>query len=232
VKIVVNHLARVRAGSIDVGGIESRSRSHVRPVLSGDLPMDLLRRAGGPFDIAAVVDLGAARLVDQAPGTETYLFERSGARCLGDCDAGAFWRLLQSCAVSSLREITGADLELQRTGNCAAPVAAGSHSFGCLLPAMPPTLFVDTLGKLRLRMFDGVFLVSPPVTDLRCYEADHKSIRTQVVESVKARLASGVPAVLSVGLSRPFQAPGDTMQRHWLQVNGIHLEDAPTWRGG
>lgn len=29
------------------------------------------------------------------------------------------------------------------------------------------------------------------------------------------------------GLARAWQKPGDDEERHWLQVNGLCLEDAP-----
>jgi hypothetical protein len=32
---------------------------------------------------------------------------------------------------------------------------------------------------------------------------------------------------LAVGLTRPWRKNGDTAQRHWLQVNNIHLEEDP-----
>jgi hypothetical protein len=47
---------------------------------------------------------------------------------------------------------------------------------------------------------------------------------------VEKRLKSGVEAILSVGLTRPWQKWGDTAERHWLQVNNIHLKDDPLWQ--
>jgi hypothetical protein len=47
---------------------------------------------------------------------------------------------------------------------------------------------------------------------------------------VEERLKSGVEAILSVGLTRPWQKRGDTAERHWLQVNNIHLKDDPLWQ--
>jgi hypothetical protein len=38
--------------------------------------------------------------------------------------------------------------------------------------------------------------------------------------------------ILSVGLTRPFRKWGDSEERHWLQVNNIHLEDDPLWQLG
>jgi len=33
-----------------------------------------------------------------------------------------------------------------------------------------------------------------------------------------------------LGLTRPWRKRGDTAERHWLQVNNIHLRDDPLWR--
>jgi hypothetical protein len=50
------------------------------------------------------------------------------------------------------------------------------------------------------------------------------------VRRVADRLAQGVPALLSVGLTRPFSTRPDEPPLHWLQVNNLHLEDDPAWR--
>jgi hypothetical protein len=52
------------------------------------------------------------------------------------------------------------------------------------------------------------------------------------VQSVQKRLEAGVETILSVGLTRPWQKRGDDAERHWLQLNNIHLEDNPLWRLG
>jgi hypothetical protein len=36
--------------------------------------------------------------------------------------------------------------------------------------------------------------------------------------------------ILSVGLTRPWQKRGDDAERHWLQLNNIHLRDDPLWQ--
>jgi hypothetical protein len=59
-----------------------------------------------------------------------------------------------------------------------------------------------------------------PVTDLRFVEADHVSIRTDVVADVNARMRLGVTVLPMLGLARPYGVPGDDRERHWLQVNG------------
>jgi hypothetical protein len=62
---------------------------------------------------------------------------------------------------------------------------------------------------------------------VRFVEADHKTIKTEVVADVKARMKAGVEVLLMVGLARAFQSSGDDSERHWLQVNGICMADRP-----
>jgi hypothetical protein len=62
VKIVVNHLTRMQQGYICVSGLKLGTCHHVRPILSGNrLSTGLLRRNGGPFDMAVIVDLGTVK---------------------------------------------------------------------------------------------------------------------------------------------------------------------------
>jgi hypothetical protein len=65
------------------------------------------------------------------------------------------------------------------------------------------------------------------VTDVRFFEADHSTLKRDVIDDVGQRLSRGVPVVLMVGLARPFRAAGDDRDRHWLQVTGVCLEDRP-----
>ena len=46
------------------------------------------------------------------------------------------------------------------------------------------------------------------------------------------RLRSGVGVVLAVGLTRASGGSPDYPPLHWLQVNGLHLEDEPDWQLG
>jgi len=88
-------------------------------------------------------------------------------------------------------------------------------------------LRVDGYGKLRLRLND---VDDPPrivVTDIRFVEADHRTVRGDLVEAVNRRLSDDVPALLMVGLARAWPAAGDDRARHWLQVNGVCLLDDP-----
>jgi hypothetical protein len=109
-------------------------------------------------------------------------------------------------------------------------VGEGRASLGCLKPEKQPWLYVDHRGTVRLVLDYLMPSVDLSVNDLRLYERDGRIPRRDLVASVEGRLKSGVGAILSVGLTRPWQKRGDTAERHWLQVNNIHLEDNPLWQ--
>ena len=57
-QLVVSHVTRMQPGYICVAGVEITRGKRVRPVTYGRLPTSLLAREGGPFDMAALVELG------------------------------------------------------------------------------------------------------------------------------------------------------------------------------
>lgn len=229
-KIVVNHLTRMQAGYICVAGLDLQTNAHVRPVLArSNLTVDLLKRKGGPFDIAVVVDLGDTRAQGTPPETEDHLFDRAQVTAMRELPAGRFWEVLKSVSWNALKEIFGKELQPQRHG-CAVDEGTGSASLGCLLPATPPQLSINGWGKLRIKANDGTFDVDLSVTDIRFYKDDQHILQPKVVADVQRRIKKGVGIIISVGLARAFVASGDTKRRHWLQVNNIHLEDNPTWQ--
>ena len=91
-------------------------------------------------------------------------------------------------------------------------------------------LHINDQGKIRLRLADGVYTVWLSVTDLRLYSDDQVTPRRDLVGQIAARIARGAGAIVAVGLSRPWQKLDDIVERHWLQVNNIHLEDDPAWQ--
>ena len=92
-----------------------------------------------------------------------------------------------------------------------------------------PALQVNSYGKIRLRLTDGAYTAWLSVTDLRLYKDDQVTPRPELVGQIAARIAKGARVIVAVGLSRPWQKLDDTAERHWLQVNNIHLEDDPAW---
>lgn len=229
-KIVVNHLTRMQPGYICVAGLDFQTNAHVRPVLAGSrLTIDLLKRKGGPFDIAVVVDLGDAQPRGTPPEIEDHVFDPAQLTVVNELTAERFWKVLKSVSHKNLKDIFGKNLQPQRKG-CAVDEGTGSASLGCLSPATPPEVYMNGWGKLRTKITDGTFEVDLSVTDLRLYLHDQQTPRTKVVADVQRRIKKGVGVIISVGLARAFLAKGDTARRHWLQVNNIHLEDDPAWQ--
>jgi hypothetical protein len=229
-KIVVNHLTRMRKPAICVAGWNTEAGGHVRPVLPWEqLDARMLARNGGPFAIGRIVELGRAEPVGQAPEVEDFLFDPRQVRVIQTTQAHEFWALLQQCARTRLRDVFGNDLDTVGT-SCAVPEGRGIASLGCFVPKTTPDLYVDrSKNRVRMSVEDGVFSIQAAVTDLRLYERDLTTPRKNVVERMRAEIRKGVRVVLSVGLGRPWKKEDDTAPRHWMQVNNIHLESHPVW---
>ena len=213
-----------------MAGVDVNTLKHVRPVLGhGRLTTDLLRRNGGPLDIAAVVDLGPTACAGRAPEVEDYYFDPARATWLFDDDPNDYWEVLNQVAQESLASIFGPDLE-QWEGSCTLDTGEGYASLGCLAQEEQPWLYVDQRGTVRMVLECMTPSADLAVTDLRLYERDHKTPRMDLVTEVQGRIEAGVEVILSVGLTRAWRKRDDTVERHWLQVNNIHLEDDPLWR--
>jgi hypothetical protein len=229
-RIIVNHLTRMKPGFICVTGVDATTSQHVRPESFGQLPVDLLVRNGGPFDIAADVDLGPTTPIGRPPQVEDYRFDPIDAHQQTILTADEFWRKLQQVTQRQLPDIFGASLKVQGRA-CAVDVGTGIASLGCLTPQDRPVLSIDTFDttKIRIEFTDGTLTPRLSVTDLRLFEHDQKTPRKAVVEDINTRIRAGIAIVLSVGLGRKWKKPGETAEHHWLQVNNIHLEDNPLW---
>jgi len=231
VRIVVNHLTRMMKGYICAAGIDEETGEHVRPVLPGmRLRADLLEERGGPFNMAALVDLGRTDPCGNAPETEDVEFHPAVAARVRILSGEEFWKLLRSVSESCLGDVFGSELE--RVGNTLAiQQGRGVVSLGCIAPRRAPTLAIDRFERIRALVADGESYYDLPVTDLRLYENDHQSPRETVVADIGERLARGVPVIVSVGVTRAFAAREGEAALHWLQVNNLHLEDDPGWSG-
>jgi hypothetical protein len=229
-QILVNHLTRMQPGYFCVAGVDVGTARHVRPVLRrGRLTTDLLRTNGGPFDLGSVVDLGSTTRTGRPPELEDHRFDPSEVRWLFDEDPDDFWNLLDGLAHDSLEGIFGPELELWDESGT-VEVGEGKASLGCLKPEEQPWLYVDHRGTVRLVLDYLMPSVDLSVNDLRLYEKDHRTPRRDLASSVQSRLAAGAEVILGVGLTRPWRKRGDDAELHWLQVNNIHLEDAPLWQ--
>jgi len=220
----------MQPGYFCVAGVEVNTLRHIRPVLHrGRLTIDLLSTVGGPFDLGSVVDLGTTAHVPRAPELEDHRFDPPSTRWLFDYDPHDYWDALDEVAQESLEGIFGPALELWDESGT-VDVGEGRASLGCLKPEKQPWLYVDHRGTVRMVLDYLMPSVDLSVNDLRLYERDGRTPRRDLVDSVQRRLEGGVEAILSIGLTRPWQKRGDTDKRHWLQVNNIHLEDDPLWQ--
>lgn len=228
-RIVLNHLTRMDAPRICIAGIDPRANRHIRPINghSNPLTRDLLASEGGPFAIGTLVELGEVTPHPEAPETEDHLFRPKRAMVLGQLSPNRYLELLKEHARRRLHEIFGDDLR-RHNWTYAVDKGCGTASLGVLRVRRKPGLEIDDrYGKLRLRLNDEQKPAFLPVTDVRFVEDDHKTIKTEVVADVRARMQRGVGVLLMLGLARAFQKPGDDCERHWLQVNGICMTDRP-----
>ncbi|HUT94738.1 MAG TPA: hypothetical protein VMY37_35100 [Thermoguttaceae bacterium] len=236
-RIVVNHLTRMRGGHVCVAGVDVRTDRHVRPVLRwGSLTPALLARNHGPFDMANVVDLGTVEPCPKPPHVEDHWFSPPKAELLERLGAEEFWALLYAVSKPRLRDVFGDELRPMGRSSCGTPVGQGRASLGCFRPnrrQSSPWVEKGRDGALRvrIRIDDGELHRSVAVTDLRLYGKDHATADPAAVRKLADRLRSPGAVILGVGLTRAFSSSSEQQEKpvHWLQVNNVHLEDDPTW---
>lgn len=184
--------------------------------------------------MAVALEIPSTVPVPRAPEVEDHLFDPSKLRALGPVPATAFWDLLATGARPQLAEIFGGDLTRRGDTSCGVDPGRGAASLGCLSLSRPPRFYLrrraDRPPQLRMFVSDGEFELDLSVTDIRLHADDHVTPDPAKVRDVTSRLARGVPAILSVGLTRAFAPSPDSLPVHWLQVNNIHLRDDPVWQ--
>jgi hypothetical protein len=232
-RILVTHLTRMQPGYICAAGLVAPEfRRHIRPVLAyGRVPRSLLASEGGVFCLGRVVNLGPLTPRPVPPEIEDHVFEAGACEKVEDVTHGWFWLRIGEASTGSLREVFGPNLAVhggRPTG--AVQIGRGTWSLGILRPSGPVELEKVQSGdrwELRLKFDDpDLGSVHPPVTDLRLWDADHKTPRHQQVDRIVGRLDG---CLLGVGLSRPFQPRGYPEPLHWLQVNAIFPRIGPLW---
>ncbi len=230
-RLVVNHLTRMEAPRICIAGIEPATGRHIRPVTARSAPLtrSLLAEGGGPFELGVLVELGGLCPTPSPPETEDHLFQPDQMKVIGQLSPARYLELLRQHARQSVKAIFGTELVRHRW-NYAVDRDHGSNSLGILRLRRRADLVIDRYEKLRLRLQIEQQPAYLPVTDVRFFEPDHRTIRSDVVDDVRARMRNGVDVLLLLGLARAFAKPGDDHERHWLQVNGICLTDRPLGR--
>ena len=230
-KLVINHLTRLKPGYICVAGLNLDDYNQVRPVIPYSLITRrfLVEERGGVFGIGQQADLGPVRHVGKYPEIEDYSFEPGKIQLIGQSDPAIFWQQLERTAHPALADIFGPGLQLIGQ-TLTFPENHGMASLGNWRPAGSLQIGLDERDTLRLNISDPDHELSLPVTDLRFYESDHKTLKPAIIEQVGQWLADPASSViLSVGLSRPWQKSGDTIKRHWLQLNNFHFQHQPVW---
>jgi hypothetical protein len=212
-------------GYICAAGIDLKTYNHVRPTLNGRLPAGLLRRNGGPFEIGAVIDLGTTAAAGSAPEVEDRLFSRANLKLIERMNAEDFWEILEKTSETDLTSIFGPALK-PNGKTCAVNINSGIASLGCLVPSERPVISAP-FGNVKIDVSDGSLSPNLPMTDVRFFEEDFETPKQEAISLASKRLRAGEEAILSVGLTRAWRKPRDTSERHWLQVNGIHLKNDP-----
>lgn len=228
-EIVLNHLTRMSGSRICIAGIDMERGCHVRPVTPASDPLTrrLLVDEGGSLELGAVIDLGGATAVPSPPETEDHCVATGDLDHVLTLDDDEYLEILAAVSEPDLEAAFGEDLE-RRGWKYAVEAGRGQRSLAVIRGGRRADIEIDDrYGKLQLRFNDP----DPPaflgVTDLRFVEADHRTIRRDVVDEVRERLRRGVGLHIMLGLARAFRAKGDDRDRHWLQVNGLCLEDRP-----
>lgn len=156
------------AGYVCVAGLDGDGR-HVRPVVEGRwLTTDLLGANGGPFEIAATVDLGPTRPVGANPEVEDYAVQPQHIRQVAPPDFERLWARLVENAELKLIDIFGHDLTSRGHG-AVVPLGAGARSLGTLMSGYRPRVSLRD-GRIRCHVVDPDFgELDVSVTDIRLY---------------------------------------------------------------
>lgn len=214
----------MKAPRICIAGIEVNSKRHLRPVTAPDdlITRSLLIEEGGSLQLGAGVDLGQTREVPNRPETEDHFCQTRDFDVLGVLSDREYLDLLAGVDDGDIATAFGPGL--QRNGRTyAMDLDGGDHSLACVRAGKGERLAID-FEKLYLRTTEGAKV---KVTDIRFFESDQKTLCRDVVTDVNDRLRDGVGAYLMFGLSRPWARPGENEELHWLQLNGVCLEDSP-----
>lgn len=212
---------------ICVAGIETAGEGHVRPITrrSDPLTRSLLKQNGGPLALGTLVDIGDARPNPTPPEIEDHWIWLDRMRAIDQLSPEQYLEFVDCYCEEALEDVFGPALQRHKW-TYAVDEGEGDASLGCLRPQRRTSLEVNDRGRLRLRLAEASVPAYLAVTDLRFFEAEG-TIRHEFVEDVAARIRRGVPIRLMVGLGRAWAKDDDDQRRHWLQVNGICLEDRP-----
>jgi hypothetical protein len=215
----------MRGPRICIAGIDWGTGKHLRPVTDPEDPMtrELLRGEGGALELGLILDLGSTVPDSSPPETEDRLCETTNFRPLKKLAAADYFDLLGTTADPDLPSAFGPSLQSYGSRTFAVGVGEGSRSLACIPAGPEDRLLINAFGKLKLVTGDAAIAI----TDCRLFEGATSNPRPNVVESVNNRLDGGISAYLMFGLARAWAPNADEPLLHWLQLNGICLEDDP-----
>ncbi len=230
-RIVVNHVTRMAFPRVCVAGIDPQTYDHLRPTThKGDrITRKHLRESGGPFGVGALVELGSVSPAPSPPEMEDHGFSTRNARHVEDLGDDEFLQMLSRTSAPDLESAFGSALERLKW-KYAIDVGCGERSLAVIRAQQRPQLKLDSFegkDKLQLRFNDVEPQAYVPITDVRFYEQDQRTVKRDLVENAARRLKRGVGAFLMFGVAHAFEAPNDDRERHWLQLNGLCLVDKP-----
>lgn len=230
-QLVFNHITRMQAPRICIAGIDLQTHRHVRPTTPPTdlITRTLLREELGPIAMGALVDVGLVTPEPSPPESEDHAFQTANVEYVRDLNDQEFLDLLDNVRDKDIQTAFGPELKNVGHGY-AVDAGSGKRSLAVVRADEPPTLIVDRWGKLRLHVRDLDPAPNLSVADVRFCEGDHKTIRKEVVKDVNERIEDGVGLYLMLGLPHAKQMPWDDRERHWLQLNGLVLDDRPVGR--
>ncbi len=229
-QLLINHLTRMQAGFMCTAGIDLEKRRHIRPVTGQPLSHELLAQHGGPFELRYIVELGPTEFAGCMPEIEDRRFHPELAKVVDIAPQQLWQATLDEVAEERLVDIFGPELQVQqshygRPPTAAVPERRGLRSLGCYW-AHQPCITIQHFGgkvRVRFRFVENNLEYEVPVTDLRCYQADHVTPCESTVAEWQAMMAQRTSVLTSVGLSRPYRYYEDRQPMHWLQINNVHL---------
>lgn len=226
-QIIVNHVTRMGGSRICVAGLDKDTLTHVRPTTPRTdlITRELLRSEGGPFGPGALVDLGRVVPEGQPPEVEDHRFATTNAKHVEDLSDELYLAVLDDVSHDSIVAAFGTDVREIRPRKFAVPAGHGQLSLG-VIEVQNPRLYLDW-GNLYIDINDGATRAKLRVTDVRFYEPDHKTIKSNVMQDVNRRVGTGITTYAMVGLARAMW-DDDGGSVHWLQCNGICLADRAT----
>ena len=108
----------------------------------------------------------------------------------------------------------------------------GTRSLGVYRPMAGCELVVRAGEQRSLRIRLPAEGLDLSLTDARFYTNEFQEPAMERVEASRRALAEGQDVLLGVGLTRPFATAEGETERHWLQVNALHIRSMAAMRLG